>query len=169
MTITELGNIANASALNSGRIADDSIAASRFKAEFNDIFAETISASEFAAEELALTEYPTLCGDHEAVISETGETEAAAEDEAEVEDEELITSCFECPENYKCEHYLNGGNDILADNGWAIKVNKRGFRLNKGISDETPQTMFAKPFDRTVIYDFSNIYLSTDFKKRRSD
>lgn len=168
MTITELGNIANMAASNSGRIADGSIAASRFKAEFNDIFAETISASEFAAEELALTEYPTLCGDHEAVISGTGEAEAAAEDETEVEDEELITSCFECPENYKCEHFINGGNDILADNGWAIKVNKRGFRLNKGV-DETPQTMFAKPIDRTVIYDFSNIYLSADFKKRRSD
>lgn len=168
MTITELGNFANAPALNSGRIADGSTAASRFKAEFNDIFAETILVSESAAEELALTEYPTLCGDHEAVISETDEAESAAEDEAEVEDEDLITSCFECPENYKCEHYLNGGNDILADNGWAIRVNKRGFRLNKGV-DETPQTMFAEPFDRTVIYDFSNIYLSADFKKRHSE
>lgn len=167
MTITELGNFASALTLNSGKIADDSTAASRFKAEFNDIFAETISASGFAAEELASAEYPTLCGDHEAVISETGETEAAAEDETEVEDEELITSCFECPVNYKCEHYLNGGNDILADNGWAIKVNKNGFHLNKEV--QPSQTMFAKPVDRTVIYDFSNIYLSADFKKRRSD
>lgn len=167
MTITELGNIANASVLNSGKIADGSAAASRFKAAFNDIFAETISASGFAAEELALTEYPTLCGDHEAEISETGETEAAADDGTEVEDGELITSCFECPENYKCEHYLNGGNDILADNGWAIKVNKNGFHLNKEV--QQPQTVFAKPVDRTVIYDFSNIYLSADFKKRRSE
>lgn len=166
MTITELGNFASASALNSGRIADGSTAASRFKAEFSDIFAETVSASEFAAEEPALTEYPTLCGDYEAVISETGEAEAAAEDEAEVEDEELITSCFECPVNYKCEHYLNGGNDILADNGWAISVSKNGFHLNKEV--QPPRTMLAKPVDRTVIYDFSNIYLSSDFKKRRS-
>lgn len=159
--LTSIGNVsllsgtAAAAAVNS----NDS-AASLFKTALNGVLSE--KALDF--ESLAAAEYPTLCGDE---VSAVDEAESAEEDVSETEDgdTELITSCFECPVKHKCEHHIKGGNDILADNGWAIKVNKRGFHLNKEV--QPPQTAFVKPADRTVIYDFTNIYFPAEFKKRR--
>lgn len=167
MTITAptvLTSIGNASLLSGTAAAaalnSNDSAASQFKAALNGVMSE----KELNLDSLALVEYPKLCGDE---VSAADEAESAEEDVSETEDgdTELITSCFECPVKHKCEHHIKGGNDILADNGWAIKVNKRGFHLNKEV--QPPQTEFIKSADRTVIYDFTNIYLPSELKKRR--
>lgn len=152
MTITKLGNTA---VLKIGKPIVKNISAPLFKASLEALLSDIGST----AENVSAEKYKTLCDDSDEQT-----------DNAEITDEEeetTITSCLDCDAKFECEHYKNGGNDILADNGWTVTVSKKngGSRiLNK--LDEQPELDLPTPKLMTDL-DLSNIHLPAELLKKR--
>lgn len=156
MTITELGNT---SVLKLGETVGKANDTPLFKTTLDGALSDIGGT----AEKVIIEEYAPLC----ASADEQSDDETEVTDE---EEEKTITSCLECDEKYKCEHYKNGGNDILADNGWTVTVSKKNGAnpvLNK--TDEQSEKPLSL-LDMMIASDLSNIHLPAELlKKRRSE
>lgn len=154
MTVTELGNM---SVLKLGEPIFKDTDASLFKATLDGVL-----LNGDASENVSAAEYEPLCAF----------SDEAAEEAEEVADEEetTITSCLDCDAKFECEHFINGGNDILADNGWTVTVSKKNggtHKLNK--NDLIPELDLPMP-DFAIDFDLSNIHLPVELlKKRRAE
>lgn len=156
MTITELGNT---SVLKLGETVGKDTDTPLFKTTLDGALSDIGDT----AEKVITEEYTALC----ACADEQSDDETEVTDG---EEEKTITSCLECDVNYKCEHYKNGGNDILADNGWTVTVSKKNGTnpvLNK--TDEQSEKPLSL-LDMMIASDLSNIHLPAELlKKRRSE
>ena len=153
MTITELGNT---SVLKLGGTVEKDTDTPLFKTTLDGVLSDIGDA----AEKVITEEYAALCTSADEHSDD--ETEAA-----DVEEEKIITSCFECEERFNCKHFMNGGNDILADNGWTVTAsNKKGKNpvLNKtDEQDDKPMSLL----DIMIASDLSNIHLPAEMMKKR--
>lgn len=151
MTVTELGNT---SVLKLGEPIVKDTDTPLFKATLDGVLSDIGNA----AESVAAAEYEPLCAC----------ADEASEEADEVTDEEnTITSCLDCDAKFECEHFINGGNDILADNGWTVTVSRKNggaHKLNK--NDLIPELDLPMP-DLTIDFDLSNIHLPVELLKKR--
>lgn len=153
MTITALGNTP-VSKIGNPIVKDTGTPLFKAALEF------VLSDIESTEENVSAAEYKTLCTDAD---EQTDSTEVTDDEE-----ENIITSCLDCDAKFECEHFKNGGNDILADNGWTITVSKKNRSkpvLNK--LDEQLELVLPMP-EFMIDLDLSNIHLPAELLKKKT-